>query len=150
MLIPILSNTLAEGTKNQYRRIVKINIIINAGITSLLAIVICLFSSVILRFYGAEFTDKIVFAVLILSTIPSAICAVLGQIIASKGKMWAGFTLNFIWAILLVSFSIIFVGKMNFGALGLALAVLCAYILHSLFAYLYMRSKGNNNAEYLE
>jgi O-antigen/teichoic acid export membrane protein len=136
MLVPILSNTLAQGTKSQYSKIVKINIIINVIITSIIVVFICLLASFILRRYGVEFTDKKTFYILILSAIPNTVCAVLGHVIASKGKMWVGFTLNFIWAVWCIVFSIIFIEKMNYGAVGLAMAVLVAYILHMLSSYI--------------
>jgi O-antigen/teichoic acid export membrane protein len=136
MLVPILSNTLAEGTKSQYHKIVKINIAINVVVTSIIVLFICLLASFILRRYGAGFTDKTTFYILVLSAIPNAVCAVLGHVIASKGKMWMGFTLNFIWAIWCVGFSVLFVSKMNYGAVGLAMAVFIAYILHMLLSYL--------------
>jgi O-antigen/teichoic acid export membrane protein len=136
MLVPILSNILTQGTKNQYNKIVKINITLNVIVTSIIALFICLFASFILRRYGSEFTDTTTFYILILSTIPSTVCAVLGQVIVSRGQMWTGFLLNFIWAIWCIGFFIIFVDKMNYGSVGLAMAVLGAYILHMLSSFI--------------
>ncbi|MDR2409330.1 MAG: oligosaccharide flippase family protein [Bacteroidales bacterium] len=147
ILVPILSNTLAEGTKNQYRKIVKINIVINVFITSVIVLFICLFASFILRRYGVEFTDKKTFYILILSAIPNAVCAVLGHVIASKGKMWIGFILNFIWAIWCVGFSILFINKMNYGAVGLAMAVFIAYILYMLLSWLVWKYWSETNSK---
>jgi len=144
IIVPILSNILAEGTNSQYRKTVNFNLFINVLITTGAVIAIILLSSIILKSYGAEFTDKRTFIVLILSTIPNAITVVLGQIIASKGKMWLGFMLNVIWSIWFVSFSIIFVTKMNYGAFGLALAFLCTYVLHAVYSYIYAWSKVIN------
>lgn len=141
MIIPILSNILAEGTADQYKKLVTINILLNAAITTIIALLICAFATLILKGYGAEFTDKNTFRILILSTIPNAIAAVLGLVIASKGKMWAGFILNFLWALWLILLSLFFIGYLKYGALGLALAVFFAYILHVIFSYLYMWSK---------
>lgn len=67
--------------------------------------------------------------------ITAVICAannVLGQIIASKGKMWIGFGLNSLWALWLILFTFLFITKMNMGALGLAYAMLISYFLHSI------------------
>jgi O-antigen/teichoic acid export membrane protein len=145
MIIPLLSNTLSEGTTAQYRKLININIIINTLITILFSSGIVLLSSVILKFYGPAFNDTRTFSMLVLSTIPNAIVAVLGNIIASKGKMWMGFVLNFIWAIWLILFFLFFVVKMNYGAFGFALAMLIAYILHVIFSYAYMWIKVMNN-----
>ena len=149
MIIPILSNTLAEGTANQYKKIVSINILFNAAITTVIVLFLYLLTSLILKSYGAEFTDKNTFRILILSTIPNAISAVLGQVIASKGKMWAGFVLNLLWAIWLILLSLLFIQHLKYGALGLAFAVLCAYILHTIFSYAYMWARVINKKELL-
>jgi len=138
MVIAILSNTLAEGTAEQYKKIVNVNIWINATISVLASLVFCLLAVFILRSYGVGFTDVTTFRILVISTIPNAVAAVLGQVIASKGKMWWGFTLNFVWAIWLLLFTLLFVGYLGHGAMGLALAVLCAYILHAVFSYTYV------------
>ena len=144
IIIPILSNILSEGNMGQFQKTVRINILINTLITVAAVLFVALLSSLILKSYGAAFTDNRTFLVLIASTIPNAVAAVLGQVIASKGKMWIGFLLNFIWAIWIVLFSVIFITKMNYGALGLALAVLCAYILHVIFSYAYIYPKVKN------
>ena len=147
MIIPILSNILSEGTAAQYKKLVNINIIINVLISVPAAFVILLFSSLILKSYGSGFNDTRTFMVLVLSTIPNATAAVLGNIIVSKGKMWTGFILNGIWAIWLILFFFLFVGKMGHGAFGLALAMLMSYILHVILSYAYVWAKMMNNNE---
>ncbi len=149
MIMPILSNILAEGTSSQYKKLVTINILLNAIATTLIALFVCILTAFILKSYGAEFTDKNTFHILILSTIPNAVAAVLGQVIASKGKMWAGFILNLLWALWLILLSLFFIGNLKYGAFGLALAVLCAYILHAIFSYAYMWSRVINKKELL-
>jgi O-antigen/teichoic acid export membrane protein len=142
MLVPILSNTLVEGTRNQYAKIVKINIRINVLVTAVISLLICLFASFILRRYGVEFTDKKTFYILILSAIPNAACAVLGNVIVSQGKMWIGFVLNFLWVIWCTGFSILFIKNLQYGSMGLAMAVLIAYILHLLSSYIVWKYKN--------
>jgi O-antigen/teichoic acid export membrane protein len=141
IIIPILSNILSEGNMGQFHKTVRINIWVNAPITVAAVLFVSLISSLILKSYGAAFTDIRTFLVLIASTVPNAIAAVLGQIIASKGKMWIGFLLNFVWAIWVVLFSLLLIVNMNYGAFGLALAVLFAYILHVIFSYAYIYPK---------
>lgn len=147
MIMPILANTLMEGTPRQYQKVVTINIWINAVISVFASLFICLLTTFILKSYGATFTDTFTFRILVLSTIPNAIAAVLGQVIASKGKMWAGFFLNFLWAIWLLLFTFLFVGYLGYGTSGLALAVLCAYVLHLMFSYAYMWARVLKNEQ---
>jgi O-antigen/teichoic acid export membrane protein len=144
IIIPILTNILAEGTRQQYQKVIKINLLINVFITVFAALAVCLLTSFILKSYGAEFSDKITFRLLVIATIPSAVAAVLGNIITSEGKMWVGFTLNFLWAVWLILFSLLFVVKMGYGATGLAVALFCAYSLLAVSSYVYMRTKITN------
>jgi len=145
MIMPILTNTLMEGTMYQYQKLVTVNIWINAIISISLTLLVCLLAVFILKSYGKGFSDTTTFRILLISTIPNAVASVLGQVIASKEKMWMGFVLNLVWAIWLITFFLFFVVKMNYGTFGFALAMLIAYILHCIFSYAYMYFKVMNN-----
>ena len=138
MITPILSNVLSEGTATQYRKLINIDIIINILISVLATAVILLFSSLILKSYGAGFNDTRTFMIVLLATIPNATAIVLGNIIASKGKMWAGFILNILWTLWIMIFFSVFVCKMGYGVFGLALTMLAAHTLHFVFSYAYV------------
>ena len=133
IILPILSNTLVEGTKAQYNKLIKINLAVNAGITLLFAIIITPLSSFIIKFYGEEFTKNYLpLQIMLFTAVFYATNNVLGQVIASKGKMWAGFAINVLWAVWLFLFSILFINKLSLGAEGLAYAMLASYVLHSI------------------
>ncbi len=132
IILPILTNTLMEGSKKQYKYLIKTNLFINIGVTFLLALGIGLFSPLINRLYGKDFTDYYPMIVMLITAIIYAANNVLGQVIVSKGKMWVGFGLNSLWAVWLILFSLLFIVKMNLGALGLAYAMLISYLLHSI------------------
>jgi O-antigen/teichoic acid export membrane protein len=141
MITPILSNILAEGTAAQYKKLTHINIIINILISVLVTAVILLFSSFILKSYGEGFNDMRTFMILLLATIPNATAIVLGNIIASKGKMWTGFVLNFFWTSWIMLFFFVFVSKMGYGVFGLSLTMLMAHTLHFIVSYAYVWTK---------
>ena len=130
--LPLLTNTTADGTAKQYKYLIKVNLSINIGITVLFALGIGFFSPFINKFYGKEFTNYIPMIILLVTAVICAANNVLGQIIASKGKMWIGFGLNSLWAFWLILFSLLFIGKLKLGAAGLAYAMLVSYILHSI------------------
>lgn len=132
IILPLLTNTSVEGTSNQYRKLIKINLLINVLITFSLAIVIGLFSPFINSLYGKEFTNYFPMLIMLATAVICSANNVLGQVIASKGKMWIGFGLNSLWALWLVLFTLHFVGKMHLGALGLAYAMILSYFLHSI------------------
>lgn len=132
IILPLLTNTTSEGTETQYNKLIRLNLIINISITSILAIFIALFTPLIYSFYGKEFTTNNTPMLILLIT--AVICAtnnVLGQVIASKGKMWIGLGVNSLWAVWLILFSLLFIGKYSLGATGLAYAMLVSYVLHS-------------------
>ncbi len=74
---------------------------------------------------------------MLLTAVLQAINAVLGQVIASKGKMWDGFILNLCWALIISITALLFI-KNNLGAIGLSIAVLISYISHTTLVLFYI------------
>lgn len=138
IILPILSNTLAEGTPDQYIRLVKINLIINFVVSSLIALVIVILSPWILGMYGAGFVKLPPLMLMMAVSVFMSICNVVGQVIASQDKMWIGFAFNMGWAVWIVVFTQCF---KHLGATGLALAIACSYLLHFIGQTVYLRIK---------
>lgn len=132
IILPMLTNISIEGSKQQYNYLVKVNLLINVFITLLLSLIIGVLSPFINHLYGKDFTNYVPMIVMLVTAVICAGNNVLGQVIASKGKMWIGFGLNSLWAFWLLLFAYLFVSEMNLGALGLAYAMLISYLLHSL------------------
>ncbi len=132
IILPLLTNTSLNGTKNQYKKLIKINLLINIGISFAIALFVGVFAPYIYKFYGKDFTNFLPMIILLFTVVICAANNVFGQIIASKGKMWIGFGVNALWAVWLVFFSDLFIGKMQIGAVGLAYALLISYLLHSI------------------
>jgi O-antigen/teichoic acid export membrane protein len=80
-----------------------------------------------------------VLAVLMISAVLSSPSSVIGQALASSGRMWPGFWLNGIWAVVLLAATKWMVGR--FGSLGLAGAMVIAYAVHLLTSLWYARSR---------
>ncbi len=131
MLLPILTNTNYNGSDNQYTKLLKINILLNAAVTISIAILVAILSPLIYKSYGKEFTNFQPLLIMLITVIICAINNVFGQVIISKGKMWLGFGVNTLWALWLILSSIFFIGKLQMGAIGLAYALLVSYTLHS-------------------
>ena len=127
IVLPLLSNTLSDGTKQQYIKLIKTNLLVNFAISSTIALVIILASPLILKMYGSEYGDNLPMIVMMVATICMSICNVAGQIIASQNEMWLGFMFNLMWAAYIVLFINIF---KEYGALGLTLTIMCSYLLH--------------------
>jgi len=128
--LPILSNLYGDNIIADFRKVLRMNLILafSTALIPALAIVIC--SSRIMRVYGADFAEgSEVLTVLVLTTVLSAVIAVVGTAIASTGKKWHSTGLNIIWAVTFIGVSSMLV---HYGALGLAFAYLVSYIVHAI------------------
>lgn len=145
-ILPVVSSLRGEGNWKGYKKVLLYNLYFNAAVTFAVAIVISLFAPLILRGYGSGFeSGRLVLVVLSFAAALNATLSVSGLLIASEDRMWAGLTLNFIWAVALIGGTSLWVGM---GALGLALANLVAYLVHlvtvTFFAF-YLIRKGETN-----
>ena len=137
IILPILSSVQSEGY-DKFWKVLKINLLLNGGISLCVAIAVSLFSPIIMHLYGSNYVGgELTIIVLAISTIFAATSNVVGLSIYSTAKMWTGFLFNTIWALLTLLFGFIFV-KNNMGALGIALAITIAYILHSIYQFAYL------------
>lgn len=137
IILPLLSNTLEEGTSRQYFKLVKVNLLLNIGISMVVGLGVIVFGKYILGFYGKEFVGTDTLFLMIISAVLISACNVVGHILASQDRMWLCLGFNFVWAVWVVIFTLHFVGA-GYGAKGLALAILCSYCLHFLLQGFYV------------
>lgn len=136
--LPLLSNLSAESSDQQYRRVLKFNIFLTAGVALAVAFPLVLFAHLIMSTFGPGFEQGVsVLRILAFTAVLIAINNVIGQAIVSKGKMWMGFMFNMLWAIALLTTTSIFLYK-GYGAFGLACAMLIAYVLHMIWQRAYL------------
>ncbi len=138
MILPMLTNIRANGQIGTYNKIFSYNVIINVVISTVLSIVIGLLAPFILGLWGESFVEPLPLILLAASTIFSSFATVVGQAIASQGKMWMGLLCNLIWSTIVLALSLIFVNN-GLGATGLALAILISYVIHGGYQYVYLR-----------
>jgi len=137
--LPVLSNLWGANDQRRYNKVLKYNILLNGGVAGLAALGIALLAVPIMASYGPGFESGVwVLVLLAVSSVLVAINSVVGQAIASKGRMWAGFALNLLWGLTLLGTTRILLDR-QYGALGLALANLIAYSLHTVWVSLYVR-----------
>ncbi len=138
IVLPLLSNLNGKKDQVSYRNTLKYNAIINGGIALAFALPIALLSPIIMRSYGIGFEEGVfVLVILSISSVLVAINAVVGQSLASKNKMWIGLFFNVLWGVTLLFFSLIAI-RQGYGAIGLAVAYLCSYLLHSIWQSIYV------------
>ncbi|WP_375604952.1 oligosaccharide flippase family protein [Flavobacterium davisii] len=138
--LPLLSSTL--DNKEEYKSIYIKNIKINFYITLVLVIFLVAISPIIINMYGEKYSDAIVPIILMFVTSGFiAVNNVIGQAIASKNMMWLGFYVNLLWAFVLIVCSYFFVVYFNYGAIGLSIAYLISYIIHTIVQFLFINKK---------
>ena len=135
--LPILSSIVHDG-KERFWKVLKYNILLNASITTFLALAICIGSTTILHLYGDGFIKPLVLVFMALSTIFKSVSSVIGMSIYSRSKTWISFCFNSFWAVMMISFSYLFLQK-GLGASGITLALLCSYVLLCIVQFTYLR-----------
>lgn len=137
IVLPLLSSLRAQNEHMLYQQVLKINVLFNGSITFLMVIPVAVLSPYIMTAYGSSFTKGWPVLVLLgLTAILMSINNVIGQAIASQGKMWIGFLFNALWAASIVLCALVLVPRN--GAIGLASANLIAYSLHSGWQFIYL------------
>ena len=138
IVLPLLASLNGMDDQLKYRKILKYSAYINGVVALVVAFPVALLSPAIMRSYGVGFEEGVpVLTLLAISTVLTALNSVVGQAIASNGRMWVGFLFNFMWAAMLLVLSYYFVYN-GYGATGLAIAIIISYILHSILQSYYV------------
>jgi len=133
IVLPMLANLNAPDDQVRYIKVLKYNALINGGVAFAVALPVALLAQPIMRSYGIDFEEGALALVLLsVSTIFVTLNSVVGQAIASKGRMWIGFSFNLMWATVFLTLSYHFIHN-GYGVTGLALANLIAYLAHSIW-----------------
>ena len=138
VVLPVLSS-MVNDDQGKFWKVIRYNIYLNASISLLIAIGISLLSIYIMPLYGEGFSDPWPLVFLAISTVFNSIASVVGISIQSRAKMWIGFLFNVIWGIMVILFSLLFLG-LKMGARGIALALTCSYAIHALYQFLYLKT----------
>jgi len=137
-LLSMLSSVVGAGDFPSFRRLLRANLLLSFGLSSLIAIPIIACAPWIMKAYGRDFqTGRPVLVLLVVATVLSATAAVIGQAIMSLDKVWWTYVLNLVWALVLMAAALLLVPR--HGALGLAESFLAAYALNALSACVYAR-----------
>lgn len=137
IVLPILSSYIGKDDRHTFTGALKINIVLNVGVSLVLAMGVIILSKWLLQIYGPEFDSPIVMIYLALSTVFSSFASVVGMAIVSQGKTWIGLAFNIIWALVFIFLSAVSLIH-GMGATGVAFSLMLAYILHGLFQFIYL------------
>ena len=145
VVLPILSNLSAKSSIKKYEQVLRLNLLLNAGLAIFLVIPIIICADLVLSAYGPNFASGVrVLRIVAFTAIMIVANNVIGQAIISKGKMWIGFLFNSLWALALLSAAFVFLHK-GYGAVGLAWAAFIAYTLHTAWQSFYLIKILKNN-----
>lgn len=136
--LPLLASSF--DNKEDYKIIFNKNLKINIYLGLVLVIAFVLLSPFIVYFYGEKYNDALVpIIIMFVTTGFITVNNVIGQAIASQGKMWLGFYVNLVWAIALIFSCYILVVKYQLGAIGICMAYLISYIIHTIIQFIYIK-----------
>ena len=139
---PLLANLRSSSPHASYIRSAIINIFSQLMIALIIAIPIVLLKSIIVSFYGATYEDlSLVIPIIALTAVFQVIGNAGGNALMTNSNIWPNFLINLIWAILLVGFGYVLIGK--YGLIGVAYSYLFATLVHSaLVLYMSIYSKS--------
>lgn len=140
VILPMLSNSVANSDKYSTIKTLKINMCMNGGVTFGIAMILAIFSPYILKLYGPEYSTYTPLIILAFAGAINSVSNVCGAFIFSVNKAWSVLKFNIVWAVSLLCISICLIND-NMGATGLAIAYFTAtIILTSLLLYKTYRS----------
>ena len=126
--------------KYKKKKIFNKNLKINIYLGLFLVMVFVIISPVIVNFYGERYHDALwPIIIMFITTGFITVNNVVGQAIASQGKMWIGFYFNLIWALVLVFLCYFFVEYLQMGAYGISLSYLLSYFVHTIIQFVYFK-----------
>jgi len=132
IVLPALAGLHGEHNRGRYLRVFWSNVALIGGVALALALGVVLLSDVIIRSYGTSFSEgRATLIILALSAVVLSINQVLGVDLISRGRMWQVLGCNAAWAVTLLGLSWWLVPM--HGARGLAIALLAAYPVQSIF-----------------
>lgn len=138
IVLPMLSSSVDD--RESYKMIFNKNLKVNFVLGLSMVFIFVILTPLIVYFYGESYEDATYpMIIMFITTGFITVNNVIGQAIASQGKMWLGFYVNLLWAIVLVSSCYLLVNVYQLGAVGISFAYLISYIVHTFLQFLYIK-----------
>jgi len=136
LVVPVLSNLYGAGNQSGFRRVLRINILLNSGLVLVFAIVIAGLAHPIMSLFGESFrAGWLVLVILSFSALPEALNTVLGHPLIVSDAMWWRFGFDALLAVLLIASAAILIPL--WGAVGFACSYAFAFSVISAGLYLF-------------
>ena len=137
IVLPILSNLNSSNQEDQFKRVLKINLLLNGGFALLVFLGVEAFLPVILYFYRFPTSAVMPFLILGGSAIGASLAVVVGQAIVSKAKIWVGLSFNILWGLQVILYEWVLL-KHGLGINSLPIAMFAAYFIHAAIMLYYL------------
>jgi O-antigen/teichoic acid export membrane protein len=141
-ILPILSQQRGSGQEVDSIKLLGFSMAANFLAVAPLVLVGSLLSPYLMTLFGARFSSAWpTLTIVLITACLLAIQRPVGQLIAACGRMWLGFVMNSVWAVVFVVAAYLLIHR---GAAGLATAQLVAYLAHAVwtFAFAYRQFKN--------
>ena len=137
--LPMLSSE--KNNDSKFNEIMRLNLFVVGVSTFLIAFVLSIFSSHVMKVYGNFYEEgNWVLIIMVFTAIFMGLTNILGKVYASKDKMWLNFKLSILWAVEFIILSHILVQIYDLGAIGLATAYFGSYTLHFIQSVVLLRT----------
>lgn len=137
VVLPILTNQVADKDRHGTRKILVYATSINAVVSIPIAIIICICSSYIMDMYGKSYTSHNV--PLVISALTATLLAILlpiSNLLAATSRMWIGVIINVVWGLFYIILSYFLIDK---GATGIMISMLTAYAFNLILTIWYLK-----------
>ncbi len=128
--LPLLSNLSGTGNRSGFNHVLKLNVLLNSVAIFIPVLITIVASRALMALFGHQYTgSSLTLSVLAVAAIFMVANNVLGQVVVSKGLIWARLLLDIVLGCVLLAAAFLFVP--TYLDLGLAAAYLVAYAVTS-------------------
>lgn len=129
VILPALAQGIAGGDRVAVRVLLKRALLANGLVAAAIAALISAGAPVLIGVYGDEFREAVpALVVMLFAAALVAVQSPIAQLLTAADKMWWSFFMNLAWAAVTLALTYALIER---GALGVALARLLAYLLHT-------------------
>ena len=132
VMMPIFSETYGHPDKKHFLHAFNVNIRLTWVIGLPTTVITIVFHKEIAALFGKQFAGmEVLMVFLMAAAFLNIVNGVVGTALAGAGRMWIGAAMNFGWAMALILSTLSLVPR--YGGLGLAMAYLMSYLLHTMW-----------------
>jgi len=146
IVLPVLTDTVTAKQSARGAKVLLLGMLANGAIVLPFVLVLGFGAPFVMSLYGESYAAH--WQVLAIAVGTAGLVAIqtpVGAMLAASDRMWLGALMNLGWATAYVTIAWLLLNK---GATGIAVALLCAYVLHALWTFAFAAHKlkpGANN-----